>query len=299
MSMDGRPPEDRGAPAGPETAAGADQAVGDAAAEAPGAKLADRPASRKAANRSGVAHRHRDRAGEKALEGTSSLRNYNDSYTSFVSAMKVALPLLALVLVGVVLMLPQLDSAEKKVRAGIRQQIKAQDLENLYMVNARYIGSDEKNRAYTLTANSARQVSTDSDLVALEAPKADVATGNGHWVAMRASAGAFYRKAQTLVLFGDVNIFHDEGYTVRTDEIEMNLKSGTAKGSKPVVAHGPLGILRARGFKILDRGQTVLFTGKARLTIYPDNDKTKGLLKVPGLGGTKPSGKAAKTGGGK
>lgn len=234
--------------------------------------------------RAGVAHRHRDHAGERALAGTSSLRAYNDSYTAFVSAMKVALPLLALVLVGLVLMLPQLQSTEEKLRSSVTQQIKAHDLENLYMVNARYVGTDEKNRAYTLTANSARQVSTDSDLVALEGPKADVALGDGHWVALQANAGAFYRKAQSLVLFGDVNIFHDDGYTVRTGEIEMNLKKGTAVGSKPVVAHGPLGLLRAKGFKILEKGETVLFTGKSNLTIYLDEGKTGQLGAIPGLG---------------
>jgi len=241
------------------------------------------PPPRKVA-RAGVAHRHRDHAGERALAGALSLRAYNDSYTSFVSAMKVALPLLALVLVGLVLMLPQLQSTEEKLRASVSQQIKAHDLENLYMVNARYVGTDDKNRAYTLTADSARQVSTDSDLVALEGPKADVSLGDGHWVAMQANAGAFYRKAQSLVLFGNVNLFHDDGYTVRTGEVEMNLKKGTASGSKPVVAHGPLGLLRAKGFKILEKGETVLFTGKASLTIYLDEGKTGQLGAIPGLG---------------
>lgn len=236
------------------------------------------------APRAGVAHRHRDHAGERALAAASSLRNYNDSYTSFVSAMKVALPLLALVLVGLVLMLPQLESTEEKLRSSVTQQIKAHDLENLYMVNARYVGTDEKNRAYTLTAESARQVSTESDLVALEGPKADVALGDGHWVAIQANAGAFYRKAQSLVLFGNVNVFHDDGYTVRTGEIEMNMKKGTATGSKPVVAHGPLGLLRSQGFKILEKGETVLFTGKSSLTIYLEDGKSKQLGAIPGLG---------------
>jgi lipopolysaccharide export system protein LptC len=234
--------------------------------------------------RAGVAHRHRDHAGERALAGTASLRTYNDSYTAFVSAMKVALPLLALVLVGLVLMLPQLESTKEKLRASVTEQIKAQDLENLYMVNARYVGTDEKSRTYTLTADSARQVSTESDLVALEGPKADVALGDGHWVALQANAGAYYRKAQSLVLFGDVNIFHDDGYTVRTAEVEMNLKKGTATGTKPVVAHGPLGLLRAKGFKILEKGETVLFTGKSSLTIYLEEGKTAQLGAIPGLG---------------
>jgi lipopolysaccharide export system protein LptC len=268
------------------------RAGGDAAA----AKFPTTPPPRRVA-RAGVAHRHRDHAGERALAGASSLRAYNDTYTAFVSAMKVALPLLALVLVGLVLMLPQLESTEKQIRTSVTQQIKAQDLENLYMVNARYVGTDQKNRAYTLTANSARQVSTDSDLVALEGPKADVALGDGHWVALHANAGAFYRKAQTLVLFGDVNIFHDDGYSVRTGEVEMNLKKGTATGNKPIVAHGPLGILRAKGFKILEKGETVLFTGKARLTIYLDESKRGGFGEIPGLGGQTASGKAATSGG--
>lgn len=276
--MDGRGSEDRTAqrPEAKEPGDGEVQVSSEFSATPPPRRVA----------RAGVAHRHRDHAGERALAGAASLSNYNDSYTAFVAAMKVALPLLALVLVGLVLMLPQLESTEEKIRTSVTQQIKAHDLENLYMVNARYVGTDEKNRAYTLTADSARQVSTDSDLVALEGPKADVALGDGHWVALQANAGAFYRKAQSLVLFGDVNIFHDDGYTVRTGEVEMNLKKGTATGSKPVVAHGPLGLLRAKGFKILEKGETVLFTGKASLTINLDEGKTgPGRLgAIPGLG---------------
>ena len=274
--MDGRSPD---AP----TLDPSDERADDKGADDTGAAPSTVPPPRRVA-RAGVAHRHRDHAGERALAGSFSLRAYNDKYTSFVVAMKVALPLLALVMVGLVLMLPQLESAEEKIRNSVTEQIKAQDLENLYMVNARFIGSDEKNRAYTLTANSARQISTDSDLVALEGPKADVALGDGHWVALQANAGAFYRKAQTLVLFGDVNIFHDDGYAVRTAEVEMNMKKGTATGSKPVVAHGPLGLLRSNGFKILEKGETVLFTGKSRLTIYLNEGTSGQIGAIPGLG---------------
>jgi lipopolysaccharide export system protein LptC len=285
--MDGRGSDDRTLTRPEADASGEEEAQASSGFTA-------KPPPRKVA-RAGVAHRHRDFAGERALAGATSLRTYNDSYTSFVAAMKVALPLLALVLVGLVLMLPQLESTQEKIRSSVTQQIKAHDLENLYMVNARYVGTDEKNRSYTLTANSARQVSTDSDLVALEGPKADVALGDGHWVALQANAGAFYRKAQSLVLFGDVNIFHDDGYTVRTPEIEMNLKKGTATGTKPVVAHGPLGLLRAKGFKILEKGETVLFTGKSSLTIYLDEGKAgPGQLgAIPGLGDNAAGGESA------
>lgn len=181
--------------------------------------------------------------------------------------MKVALPLLALVLVGLVLMLPQLDSTQTKLQGSVKAQIKAQDLENLYMVKARYQGSDDKSRFYTLTAESARQVSATSDLVALEGPTAKITLKDKSKISMRANAGAFYKDKKLLVLFGDVEITHSNGYTVKTEEMEINMAKGTARGTKPIRAFGPLGTLSAAGFRILGNGKRVLFTGKARLII--------------------------------
>lgn len=181
--------------------------------------------------------------------------------------------MLALALVGMALMLPQLDSTEKKLRSSIKAQIKTQDLENLYMVKARYLGSDEKSRSYTLSAESARQVNASSDLIALEGPKAQITLQDKSKISMRANAGAFYKIKKLLVLFGDVNITHSNGYTVKTDEMEINMTKGSAKGTKPVRAFGPLGTLSAAGFRILGNGKRVLFTGKARLTINIADEK--------------------------
>lgn len=226
------------------------------------------------ANGGGAAAGGSDRRVNRAPR-TPRLARRTDRYSAFVQAMKVLLPLSALALIGLVFVLPQFGEAEKAVRESIKAQIKTQDLENLYMVKARYTGVDNKNRPYTLMADTARQVSTESDLVALEGPKADLTLEDGAWVAVRAKAGAFYRKRQVLILFGEVNLFHDKGYTVQTKEVEVDLTKGTAQGTKPVVAHGPLGILRAQGFKVLNRGETYLFTGKARLVINLTDEQIK------------------------
>lgn len=202
--------------------------------------------------------------------------------------MKVALPLLALVLIGLVLMLPQLDSAQKKLEGSVKAQIKAQDLENLYMVKARYIGSDEKSRSYTLTAESARQVSATSDLIALEGPTAKITLKDKTKITMQANAGAFYKDKKLLVLFGDVSITHSNGYTVKTNEMEIDMAKGTARGTKPIRAFGPLGTLSAAGFRILGNGKRVLFTGKAKLTINITDEKLKlGLTEAMGSGKAK------------
>jgi lipopolysaccharide export system protein LptC len=45
------------------------------------------------------------------------------------------------------------------------------------------------------------------------------------------------------------------------------LVAGAAQGNQPVAAQGPFGTLTADGFRLTDRGQVVLFTGKARVVL--------------------------------
>ncbi|MGE5147116.1 MAG: LPS export ABC transporter periplasmic protein LptC [Candidatus Eiseniibacteriota bacterium] len=211
------------------------------------------------------------------------LPRFSDGYTWFVNFLKLALPLMALALVGLVLMWPQLKGAEENLRKGVIGSLKLDEIENLQMVKARYVGVDDQNRPYVLTAAAARQVSSGSDLIALETPKGEMALQDGNKVAVSAQAGAYYQKAQMLDLFGHVTMDRSDGYVVETEEARINLKTGSAEGNKTVTGHGPAGTLRSDGFRIVDKGQTVMFTGKARMTINSDSADANGM--VPGLSG--------------
>ena len=137
------------------------------------------------------------------------------------------------------------------------------------MIKARYVGSDEKNRPFTVTADMANQASPQSDLVILSVPAADMTLENGKWVALTAKSGEYYQKAKRLVLKGQVSLFHDDGYTVQTEIARIDLGAGSADGNKPVIAYGPAGKLRAEGFRIVDKGRRIVFTGKSHLVMRP------------------------------
>jgi len=225
------------------------------------------------------------------------LKQFSDGYTWFVGFLKLALPTVAVVLVGLVLMWPQLKGAEENLRKSVIGSLKLDEIENLQMVQARYIGTDEQNRPYVLTAAAARQMSSGSDLIALESPRGQMSLQDGNQVGLVAQAGAYYQKAQMLDLFGQVTMTRSDGYVVETEEARVNLKTGSAEGNKTVVGHGPAGTLRSDGFRILDKGDTVMFTGKARLVINAESADAKGV--VPGLSdlgglGTPRSGKSDK-----
>jgi lipopolysaccharide export system protein LptC len=137
------------------------------------------------------------------------------------------------------------------------------------MLNARYDGVDAHRRPYTVTADMATQSKQDEDLIDLELPKADMTMEGGAWLALNARAGQYRRAGEALDLSGGVSLFHDRGFELRSESAHIDLDAGTAEGAQPVEGQGIFGTVDAEGFRVLDRGQTILFTGKSRLILQP------------------------------
>lgn len=227
------------------------------------------PGERRGLLRRRGGRRGRSRAAGEAVTG-------KDRYSRFVDAMKFLLPAIAAAMIVAILVWPSMSLEEGQFRVGFLSNIKLNSLENLTLVRARYVGADQKDRPFMVTAEMANQVSPQSDLVTLSAPAADITLEDGKWLALTAKSGEFRQKSQQLVLWGQVSIFHDDGYTFQTESAQVNLKQGSAKGDEPVVGYGPAGTLHAEGFRVIDKGRRVVFTGPARLVIQPDSGGTFG-----------------------
>ena len=52
-----------------------------------------------------------------------------------------------------------------------------------------------------------------------------------------------------------------------TAAAEVQLHEGAASGDQPVAAQGPFGTLVSEGFRLTERGQVVVFTGRARAVL--------------------------------
>jgi len=190
------------------------------------------------------------------------------SYSRFVTSMKVGLPLIALSLVGLLFLWPQVNKGDIRLSVGIAS-FKAASPESPTMVNARFVGSDSRNQPFSITADLAKNLLLGKSAVQLEVPKADLALRDGSWLAMTARTGLYDQKGKTLELEGVVNLFHDSGYEFNTEIAHVDLTGGVATGEKPVLGQGPFGQLAAEGFRIEKLGKRMLFTGKAKLTIFP------------------------------
>ena len=189
-------------------------------------------------------------------------------YSRFVSLMKVLLPLVAFVLLVLVAGWPYIEAQDSRFRIGFAA-LKARDAASPRMVNPRYVGLDKDHRPFSVTADLASDDTGTASVISLEMPKADLTLADGTWLMLASEAGVYSRDQQNLMLAGDVTLFHDSGYELRTAAAAIDLADGTASGNEPVAGHGPFGELQSEGFRLRDKGKVITFTGKAHLTILP------------------------------
>jgi lipopolysaccharide export system protein LptC len=190
-------------------------------------------------------------------------------YSNFVGFMRYALPLGALVLLGLVVIWPLATGREEGFRISFSD---APDLDgSLRMVNARYLGADNRNQPYTVTAAEANQPEPNSPLVTLKDISADVFMDDsrGQWLALTAHEGLYQRDERYLDLAGDVSIFSDQGHEFHTARAHVDLAARTADGDAPVEGQGPLGLLQAGNFFLDDNARSMLFGGGVKMTVFP------------------------------
>jgi hypothetical protein len=118
-----------------------------------------------------------------------------------------------------------------------------------------------------VTAAVGRQVPDRQDLMSLEAPRADLKMHAGADVVVTAATGVYQSPVQLLDLFGQVTLVHQNGTRFVTDTARVDVANSTAEGGDPVVGQGPSGDVNAAGFRILGKGDTILFTGRSDMLL--------------------------------
>src|SRR5262249_1407749 len=79
--------------------------------------------------------------------------------------------------------------------------------------------------------------------------------------------GVYQSQAQLLDLFGNVTVIHENGTRLITKTARVDVGHNAAEGNDPVEGHGPSGDIKSQGFRIYDKGDDVLFTGKSDLML--------------------------------
>jgi lipopolysaccharide export system protein LptC len=193
-------------------------------------------------------------------------------YSRFVNLAKRIFPAIALVLLLLIAVWPRLQEAIERVHFA-PPQLDLREAQDVRMVEARYTGVDRQHRPFVITADVARQNPSANDIVALEQPKGDLNTASGSAVQITARTGIYQPQTQLLDLFGDVQLHQDKGNVFRTGSAHIDMANGTADGHEAIEGEGPFGHISGQGFRVLDHGDVIVFTGKTHLELVPHEKK--------------------------
>ncbi len=179
-----------------------------------------------------------------------------------VTLTKWTLPVVALALLCTLALWPEVERIQSKAQTAMRF---LGDISAARLTDPRYHSVDEHNQPYTLTASMAQQVGPDR--INLTLPKGDITLQSGSWVMVDSKQGVFMQHSNLLDLSRDVTLYRDDGITMKTQSVSVDLNQGAAAGSEPVHAEGPFGTLDAQGFTLTGKGSQMDFTGPARLVL--------------------------------
>jgi lipopolysaccharide export system protein LptC len=191
-----------------------------------------------------------------------SVAGVDNPYSRRVALLKRALPALGVLLLLLIAVWPQLTPVWERMRFAF-PAIDLRDARELRMLNPRYAGIDRAGRPYVVTATVGHQVPDRQDLMSLESARAEMKSHSGADVVVTAETGVYQSQAQLLDLFGNVTLTHENGTRFVTQRARLDVAHNAAEGNDPVEGHGPSGEIKAQGFRIYERGDTVIFTGNS------------------------------------
>jgi len=138
---------------------------------------------------------------------------------------KYLLPLVALALLSSIAFWPELSRGLANGRVTWRR-LAAIAPDAGQMLRPRYHGVDERQRPYTVSADSANR--DGPERLNLTAPVGDVTLENGTWMLLRARTGVFMQHANELDLAHAVTLYRADGTIMRSATATMNLRLGAA-----------------------------------------------------------------------
>lgn len=187
------------------------------------------------------------------------IRPVSRSYSRAVTLMKLALPTMALGLVALIAAWPTLNELPKP-------RITA-DKGQLEMIKPRYFSADEKNQPFSVTAVRAEQSTDQPGILVLEKPEAEMTEIVGTWVTMRSDRGWYDQNTGILKMRGAVHVVRDDGSEFTTEEAYSDVRKGTAWGDVHVESQGPQGVVLADGFRMTERGRTMVFLNSSNASV--------------------------------
>ncbi|WP_325269124.1 LPS export ABC transporter periplasmic protein LptC [Phenylobacterium sp.] len=136
------------------------------------------------------------------------------------------------------------------------------------LINPRFVGRDDRGRAFVLTAASATRDPREYQKVYLDHPALVLDEQGPDPMRIIARKGVFHENTGKLEVSGGVRLASNRG-AFETATSQFDTKSGELVGSGPVQGSGPLGEIDAKSYAVYDKGDRMVFEGRVHTRLIP------------------------------
>ena len=194
-------------------------------------------------------------------------RRVGRRYSRLVAVLRVMLPVAATAVLAGLMLWPTIEEMIRPPPSPVLVDSGPEEEAAVgAMARPSFFGLDAQNQPYTVTGDVARASDPDG-VLELDNAQAGITLNDGTWLALRARTARYDEAAGLIELEGDVNVFRDDGYSVHTEHALVDIGTREAWGDAPVLGHGPDAEVAAQGFRVMNSGQTIVFTGQSRLRL--------------------------------
>lgn len=129
------------------------------------------------------------------------------------------------------------------------------------MVNPHFVGRDNKDRPYTLSARQASRDDQDFQKVILQFPSVTLDVDSAHPSTLTADSGVYREDTRILTLKGHVRANDAKATSFASDEAIVNTRTGAVTGPAAMTSASPLGQVRGNSYEVKDKGDRVVIRG--------------------------------------
>lgn len=193
-------------------------------------------------------------------------------HSRFVGILRWALPLFCLLIIATFLFSSGVLRSIFNPVIKEAQPVVAED--SVEMVQPRMSGLDKKDRAYEITAETAKQDVEDPGKVSLENIVGSIALNkNDERVSLTAKSGFFDTAKSFLQLRQDIIVSSKQGYTAYLTSADVMLKAKSVTSNEPVLIEWQKGSINANRLEIKENSNVIRFFGGVKVRLKPKTEK--------------------------
>ena len=141
--------------------------------------------------------------------------------------------------------------------------------EPIRLLNPRFMGRDDKGRAFRLTADTATRDPSDYQRVILQKPALVLDENGPDEMRINGASGVFHEQTGKLELTNGVRMA-DTKNAFATAASMFDTKTGEVVGSGPIQGAGGLGEISAESYGVYGKGERMVFKGGVRTRLEPN-----------------------------